>query len=245
MTYRTPVVGLYGRQSADLAEGLSSRGIEVTQFGSIPNPIELRDTDCLVLDVSGQSTDGVDVYDRVRSMHSTQPLVFVTATEEGSLLDAISDDPNAERIPRTKDGVPIALLSSRCKRFAGGGGASIKSSIQKTANTYRTGGITFYGLWAFAIATYGIGDFVSTLVALLFVPGLFEGNPIVLAVLQRYGIAGFVGIKVVVFAGALWMGIRGARDSDWFGYYAPPIVVGIVGTALTVWNTLLITGTVG
>ena len=177
-------------------------------------------------------------------MHSTQPLVFVTAAEDGSLLNAISGDRNAERIPRTEDGVPIALLSSRCKRFARGG-ASIESSTQKTASTYRTGGITFYALWAFAIATYGIGDFASTLVALLFVPGLFEGNPIVLAVLQRYGIAGFIGIKVVVFAGALWMGMRGAQDGDWFGYYAPPIVVGIVGTALTVWNTLLITGKVG
>lgn len=244
MTYRTPVVGLYGFQSAAVAKGLSSRGIEVTQFGTIPNPIELRGTDCLVLEISGHSTDGVTVYDRIRSMHSRQPLVFVTAAEEESLLDAISGDPNAERISRTEDGVPIALLSSRCKRFARGG-ASIESSTKQTASTYRTGGITFYTLWAFAIATYGVGDFVSTLVALVFVPGLFEGNPIVLAVLQRYGIAGFVGIKVVVFAGALWMGIRGAHEGDWFEYYAPPVVIGIVGTALTVWNTLLITGTVG
>lgn len=241
---RQPTAGIYGTFDRQTAKELNQRGVSVKRVEDLPNPIELQSMDCLIIDKITATVNEGDVHAQIREMHSTYPLIFLVGNTDTRLPPELADDPNTVIVPRTDDGVPIALLSARCKRFARDG-ESLEVSRTDSTTEYRTGGFTFYALWAFAIATYGIGDLVSTLVALLFVPGLFEGNPIILAVLQRYGIPGFVGIKIVVFAGALWMGIRGARDGDWVEYYVPPVVVGIVGTALTVWNTLLITGIVG
>lgn len=107
---------------------------------------------------------------------------------------------------------------------------------------YRSRKIEFYFLWLAAVLSYGLGDTVSTLVAVTLVPGLIEGNPIVASVLDSFGLYGFLLIKIVVFLILLSISVQGAKTDDRFSYYWPPILTTGVGLLLTGWNTLLIVG---
>ena len=100
----------------------------------------------------------------------------------------------------------------------------------------------FYGLWFLAAATYGFGDIVSTLLAVVTGPGLVESNPIVAGVLAGYGIPGFLAVKLVILVTLLWISVGGARSGDRVSYYWPPVVATALGTALTGWNLWLLYG---
>lgn len=105
---------------------------------------------------------------------------------------------------------------------------------------YQTRQIEFFLLWFSAALTYGIGDIVSTLYAVRRVPDLMEANPVVDGILSQFGIPGFLGLKLFVFLILLTISVQGARSHDRFSYYWPPLLAILLGSALTIWNVVLI-----
>ena len=69
----------------------------------------------------------------------------------------------------------------------------------------------FYSLWIAATTTYGVGDIVSTIAFLEYVPAVDEANPVVAGALDAFGLAGLVGLKIAVYLVMLWLSGHGAR----------------------------------
>jgi hypothetical protein len=96
----------------------------------------------------------------------------------------------------------------------------------------------FVALWTLALLTYGVGDLVTTGVAVLYVPGVLERNPVIDTILRTAGMAGFVAAKAVIFLFLVSISVNGAQDGEPFAYYAPVVAAILLGTALTGWNLL-------
>jgi DNA-binding NarL/FixJ family response regulator len=105
---------------------------------------------------------------------------------------------------------------------------------------YRTHRGEFVGLWLAAALTYGVGDLLSTTYAVLVVPGLIEGNPVVNTLLSTAGLPGFVLLKLLVFLVLISVSVQGGRTHERFSYYWPPVAMTILGLLLTGWNLRLI-----
>lgn len=105
---------------------------------------------------------------------------------------------------------------------------------------YRRRPREFYWLWIAATTTYGVGDVVSTVAFLQYVPTIDEANPVVAFALDSFGLSGLVGLKIVVYLVMLWISVRGARESDALLYYFPPVLLTLVGTYLTASNVRLL-----
>ncbi len=97
----------------------------------------------------------------------------------------------------------------------------------------------FYTLWIAATTTYGVGDIVSTIAFLQYVPEVDEANLVVAAAIDTFGLAGLVGLKLAVYLVMLWISVHGARDGDGFLYYFPPVLLTLVGLFLTTTNVWL------
>lgn len=98
----------------------------------------------------------------------------------------------------------------------------------------------FYSLWIAATTTYGVGDIVSTIAFLEYVPTVDEANPIVSGALDAFGLAGLVGLKIAVYLVMLWISVHGAREGDGLLYYFPPVLLTAVGLVLTGSNVWLL-----
>ena len=98
----------------------------------------------------------------------------------------------------------------------------------------------FYWLWIAATATYGVGDIVSTIAFLQYVPTIEEANPVVAFALDSFGLTGLILLKIAVYLVMLWISVSGARDGDALLYYFPPVLLTLVGTYLTVSNVRLL-----
>lgn len=97
----------------------------------------------------------------------------------------------------------------------------------------------FYTLWIAATSTYGVGDIVSTIAFLTYVPEIDEANPVVALALDAFGLAGLVALKIAVYLVMLWISVVGARDGDGLLYYFPPVLLTAVGLYLTASNVRL------
>ena len=104
---------------------------------------------------------------------------------------------------------------------------------------YRSRPQEFYWLWIAATATYGVGDIVSTIAFLRYVPAIDEANPVVALAIDSLGLSGLVILKIVVYFVMLWISVSGARDGDRLLYYFPPVLLTLVGTYLTASNIRL------
>ena len=124
----------------------------------------------------------------------------------------------------------------------GPGGRSSADPTDDVVPLYRTRRRGFYAAWFAAALTYGVGDVVSTVYAVLTVPGLIEGNPVVSGILELLGLPGFVLLKLVVFLALISVSAHGGRTHDRFSYYWPPVVMAGLGLLLTGWNLRLILG---
>jgi len=102
--------------------------------------------------------------------------------------------------------------------------------------TYRRRPREFYTLWIAATTTYGVGDVVSTIAFLTYVPEMDEANPIVVAAIDAFGFAGLVVLKIAVYLIMVWISVLGARDGDALLYYFPPVLLTLVGLFLTANN---------
>lgn len=100
---------------------------------------------------------------------------------------------------------------------------------------YRARPREFYLLWLLAVLTYGVGDTLTTSVALID-PSVQETNPVVAFLITEMNIAGFLGLKLVLFLVLIAISAKGAIDGDRLAYYAPPVFALGLGTALTLWN---------
>jgi hypothetical protein len=83
-------------------------------------------------------------------------------------------------------------------------------------------------LWLSSIATYGIGDVVTTYTGLN-MEGVSESHPVADQVLQETGVGGMIGMKIVTLTG--FGLLYGAAPDDW--------KVG-VPTGLTTLGTLIV-----
>jgi hypothetical protein len=100
----------------------------------------------------------------------------------------------------------------------------------------------FVHLWLIALATYGVGDIVTTITLLWFTDRVNELNTVVLFAVETYGLPGFVALKLVAFGVALGVSLLGAATDDRFLYYLPPVVLSLVGGFVTAFNLRLFVG---
>jgi len=105
--------------------------------------------------------------------------------------------------------------------------------------------VEFYALWAIATLAYGVGDLLTTL-ALVFRSGrVFEANGLLRFTLGQFGPVGLVAVKLAVFFCCLVLQLyllRTATDDDGLFLLAPPVVLALVGTFVTVYNVRLLLG---
>jgi hypothetical protein len=116
-----------------------------------------------------------------------------------------------------------------------------RQDIQEMQPVYHRRTTEFFLLWLAAGLAYGLGDILTTSVVFI-TPRIGESNPFVAVILNQYGLAGFISLKLVVFTVLLIISIKGAIDDDNLSYYGPPLLAILVGTALTVWNLKTILG---
>ncbi|GAB3414535.1 hypothetical protein GCM10027435_09610 [Haloparvum alkalitolerans] len=105
---------------------------------------------------------------------------------------------------------------------------------------YRRRPREFYALWILATTTYGVGDIVTTVALVWFVPALVEGNPLVAFAIERVGLAGLVAVKLVGFGVMVWISVVGGREDDALVYYFGPGLLTLFGLAVTANNLRLL-----
>ncbi|MFB6186414.1 MAG: DUF5658 family protein [Halobacteriaceae archaeon] len=98
----------------------------------------------------------------------------------------------------------------------------------------------YYFLWSVAIAVYGVGDFLTTIILLSVAPLALETNPLVRIVIRHSGIAGFFILKISAIIIGMYYSWQGAKEETAPLYHLPPIGMIIFGGGATVMHTLLL-----
>lgn len=96
---------------------------------------------------------------------------------------------------------------------------------------------SFSWVWLLALATYGVGDIVTTIAIIWFHPMYTEANPVIREAIMAFGGGGFLALKLLVFyvciAVSLWGGLLG---DDPLLFYGPPLALSVVGLITTALN---------
>jgi hypothetical protein len=100
----------------------------------------------------------------------------------------------------------------------------------------------FSRLWFLSALTYGVGDIVTTLALVGYDPLVNEGNALLRAAIETFGLWGLIGLKLLAFAFCLGISLRGARDADSALFYGPPAMLALVGAFTTAYNLRLLIG---
>ena len=100
----------------------------------------------------------------------------------------------------------------------------------------------FRRLWTVALATYGVGDIVTTVTLLYFTRRVSETNIVVQLVVEAYGQWGLVGLKFATFLVCIAVSVYGARTEDRLLFYLPPTALAVVGAFATAFNLRLFFG---
>jgi hypothetical protein len=95
-------------------------------------------------------------------------------------------------------------------------------------------------IWALALATYGVGDGVTTAMLVWVSPVHVEANMIVRAAIGAFGAIGLVGVKVLAIGTCFALSLWGSTDDSQFMFYLPPVTLVLVGTAMTLFNASLL-----
>lgn len=90
-------------------------------------------------------------------------------------------------------------------------------------------------LWLAALATFGVGDLLTTGVGLTH-PRIVEAGPVPELVLRQHGFAGLIALKALVFGAlfVLWTRLPGPHR------VGVPLAIALVGVVVVVWNGLVI-----
>jgi len=91
-------------------------------------------------------------------------------------------------------------------------------------------------IWALALAMYGIGDGLTTVLVVWASPLHREANPVVIAAIDAFGGGGLIGLKALAIGVCVGISLWGSMDDDPFVFYLPPITLALVGTATTLLN---------
>jgi hypothetical protein len=100
----------------------------------------------------------------------------------------------------------------------------------------------FRWLWTVALATYGVGDIVTTVTLLYFSRRVDEMNAVIQLVVGAYGQWGLVGLKFATFLVCITVCVYGARTEDKLLFYLPPTALAVVGAFATAFNIRLFLG---
>lgn len=205
------------------------------------------DTDLVIVDARTTDTAACE---RILRRIAERDIATVLVTDADPSPEILTLGADAH-LPSPDDPAAIVRVVERLRErdAADGNNDSARDAARATGGSsvsldplYRRDSAVFYGLWFLAAATYGFGDIVSTLLAVVTAPGIVESNPIVAGVLANYGIPGFLAVKLAILVVLVWISIGGARDDDRFTYYWPPVVATVLGTGLTGWNLWLLYG---
>lgn len=204
------------------------------------------DIDVLIVDAASVATDDCERVLRESAGHDAATLLL-TVPDPGT--DVLQLDADAHLSAPIDAETVVRTVERLRERAAGDGRETSNDDAEWTASSIATAPVydrypgEFYALWFLAAATYGFGDIVSTVLAVFSGPGVAESNPVVAAALANFGLPGFLGVKVVIFAVLVWISVGGARSGDRLSYYWPPVVATVLGGALTAWNLWLLYGT--
>jgi hypothetical protein len=100
----------------------------------------------------------------------------------------------------------------------------------------------FSQLWLLAATMYGVGDVVTTVALVWFVPRLSEGNLFLGSTVAEFGLTGLIVVKLTVFFVCICASLWAAPEGDWISYYFPPALLSVVGAFATVYNLRLLFG---
>jgi len=202
-TEHTLRIGLWEPGVTPIQSELESElsAAEISVVGRESNPLEVHAVDCLVADCSPADPEPSDIYAEIREQYPDKPLVVITTGGDTVFIEQLESEAHTAHVPRTETGIPTALVSARCKRVANRSFGTHESDNEEPSVISRSipEQLGLWVLWAIAIATYGIGDSLSTIIAVYFVDGLGEGNPVVAVLLAEFGIRGLFGLKILVF----------------------------------------------
>ena len=242
---RALTIGLWEPSTTPIKSELE-RGLpdaELRVVGRDANPLEIHAVDCLLADCSAPEVASATVYEQIRDLYPAKPLVVITTGGDTAFIERLETAEDVAHVPRTETGIPTALVSARCKRLAARPLSTADiDATEDTADDTRpmTHRLGLWVLWVIAVATYGVGDSVSTIIAVYLVDGLGEGNPLVAVLLAEFGIQGLFGLKILVFLIAITINLYGRQREDWVGYYGPPAFVALLGAVLTASNLIAI-----
>jgi hypothetical protein len=100
----------------------------------------------------------------------------------------------------------------------------------------------FSWLWVLSTVTYGVGDVVTTVALVRHSATVREGNALLRAAIEAFGLSGLIGLKLFALFACLAISLYGARDADAALYYGPPATLAVVGAFTTVYNLRLLIG---
>lgn len=90
-------------------------------------------------------------------------------------------------------------------------------------------------LWLVAIAFFGVGDLVTTLVGYN-ITGVTELSPVIKLLLEQHALSLLTGLKVAVFVGFFLVWKRLDKPHS----IGVPLGLAVLGVAVTLWNTGII-----
>ncbi|ESS02504.1 MAG: hypothetical protein A07HR67_02837 [uncultured archaeon A07HR67] len=95
-------------------------------------------------------------------------------------------------------------------------------------------------VWALVLATFGVGDGVTTAAIIWMSPAHSEANPVVRAAITNFGAGGLAGLKLLTIGVCLALSLWASTDDDQFMWYFPPLTLVLVGTMTTLINISLL-----
>lgn len=90
-------------------------------------------------------------------------------------------------------------------------------------------------LWVVAVAFYGVGDLVTTVIGIR-MSGVVEIGPVAGPMLAEYGVEGLLVLKILTIAGGygVWQLLPAPHRTG------VPLGLAVVGMGVTGWNTLIV-----
>jgi len=97
--------------------------------------------------------------------------------------------------------------------------------------------VSFSRVWLLAVATYGVGDVVTTIALVWFSELTTEANPVIREAIKAFGGGGFLALKLLVLYACIGISIwAGKEDNDRLMFYGPPLLLALVGLYTTLHN---------
>lgn len=97
--------------------------------------------------------------------------------------------------------------------------------------------VSFSRVWLLAVATYGVGDVVTTIALVYFSDVHTEANPVIRQAIIAFGGGGFLGLKLLVIYACIGVSLwAGLSDEDRLMFYGPPVLLAGIGLYTTVHN---------